>query len=96
MTNLNTLIEQQKERAKNKATGVTFNPTNDPQIKYFFSPEDLDTLITETHQQAIAEVVRIVRERQIGWLGKEEDGSDRHPHYDELQVIIEAITSNKE
>jgi hypothetical protein len=53
-------------------------------------------LIDQTHQATIAEVVRIIEERQKGWLGTAEDGSDRHPHYDELQVIIEAITSNKE
>jgi hypothetical protein len=53
-------------------------------------------LINQTHQATIADVVRIIEERQNGWLGTAEDGSDRHPHYDELQVIIEAISSNKE
>jgi hypothetical protein len=90
---MNHILEQQKERAKNKATGVTFNPTNDPQIKYFFSPGDLDTLITETHQQAIAECVRIAE----GIKQRVNIADDESEDYIiDLQEFIEAITSKIE
>ena len=38
------------------------------------------------------EVVKL-KDRQLGWLGKEEDGSDRHPNYDEIQTIIDRYQS---
>ena len=36
-----------QEKAKNGAD-ITFNRLNDPQVKYQFSPDDLDTLIAQT------------------------------------------------
>jgi hypothetical protein len=34
-----------------------------------------------------------LKERANGWLGKEEDGSDRHPAYDELHYQISRLES---
>jgi len=32
-------------------------------------------------------VIKKLEDRQRVWLGKEEDGSDRHEFYDELEVV---------
>lgn len=40
------------------------------------------------HDWLREEIVKL-KDRQRGWLGKEEDGSDRHPNHDELQTIID-------
>lgn len=44
------------------------------------------------HDWLREEMVKL-KDRQLGWLGKEEDGSDRHPNYDELQTIIDRYQS---
>jgi len=47
---------------------------------------DRTTLLTELRETSC--------ERQKGWLGKEEDGSDRHPNYDEhdwLQARLDEL-----
>ncbi len=53
---------------------------------------DIARIITQDRQDTITAVIDVIRHRQSGWLGNEEDGSDRHPHYDELQVVIDIIT----
>jgi hypothetical protein len=47
----------------------------------------LATQYTAGYQKAVEQI----KERQKGWLGTEEDGSDRHPFYDELQTILDTL-----
>ena len=36
-------------------------------------------------------MVSMVKERQRGWYGSEEDGSDRHPNFDEDQYFLDYL-----
>ena len=80
MTNLNKLIEQQKERAREEIALSIQDGT--------LSPEKIDELTTQTHQATIAEVVRIVG-------GCHMNGNNRGSYADGAEAIkkfiIEAI-----
>jgi len=78
---MNHIIEQQQERAReiNKDYIITGLPQ-----------EELDTIITRTHQATIAEVVRIAHEM----AGHSTIGS--RARLLNVHQFIEAITSNKE
>jgi hypothetical protein len=99
---MNHIIEQQKERARAVMSSIEFLhgvPVDLPQEKL----KDLDTLITQTHQATIAEVVRIVEEmrteeeRVQQWISKGGvDYIDNKARLDTINKFIEAITINKE
>ena len=59
----------------------------------------LEQYATTERTALLTELRETSRERQKGWLGKEENGSDRHPNYDEhdwLQAHLdELINSTK-
>jgi hypothetical protein len=52
---------------------------------------ELDGLSREL--QGVEKVEKGLKDRQKGWLGKEEDGSDRHEYYDELQALLTHIAT---
>jgi len=80
---MNHIIEQQKERVRKEwLKAPFFNQFREGELQL------LDTLITQTHQATIAEVVRIVRDVQ--------KANDSNGRYNACEEIIEAITSNKE
>jgi len=81
---MNHIIEQQKERAIKASTGV------DLQNRTWVETKDVHTIIEETHQATIAEVVRIAHEM----AGHSTIGS--RARLLNLHQFIEAITSNKE
>lgn len=64
-----------------------------PQSDYLLK-DKIQTFITTLLAQQKREIVEMIKKRQNGWLGKEEDGSDRHEFYDELDVIIKKLTNN--
>jgi hypothetical protein len=51
-------IEEQREVARNSATGFVFNLTNEPNERYEFSPTDLDTLISQIITNVGEELMR--------------------------------------
>jgi len=55
----------------------------------------LDGITANTVTAVLDEVKREVEFRQKGWIGAEEDGSDRDPRYDELQTILDIIQSKR-
>ena len=66
----------------------------------------LRTALTQHHEAELEKAVEgmlvscilVVEGRMMGWLGEEEDGSDRHPHYDELAIVLkqlQALTPTK-
>jgi len=56
---------------------------------------DLENVISNTVTTVLDEVEREVEFRQKGWIGAEEDGSDRDPRYDELQTVLAIIQSKR-
>ena len=87
-----TLLKRLQERARNwyiKNNDDGFSTPNMGQL------EELDTLITTTVTAVLDEVEREVEFRQKGWIGAEEDGSDRDPRYDELETVLDIIKSKR-
>ena len=55
----------------------------------------LDGITANTVTAVLDEVEREVEFRQKGWIGAEEDGSDRDPRYDELETVLDIIKSKR-
>jgi len=55
----------------------------------------LDGITANTVTAVLDEVKREVEFRQKGWIGAEEDGSDRDPRYDELETVLDIIKSKR-
>jgi len=95
---MNRIIEQQKERAREKAIWNDEVDDHIGTVKVILY-EEVDTLITETHQATIDEVVRIVKTLRI--IGDDNLKTTSNLIDDWIMPviknkIIEAITSNKE
>ena len=45
----------------------------------------------QTTLALLESMVSMVKERQRGWYGSEEDGSDRHPNFDEDQYFLDYL-----
>jgi hypothetical protein len=92
---MNHIIEQQKKRARGKAMVINYQNYDGKKLNYTFKEEDLETIITQTHQATMDEVVRIAKGMKI----TDPDISD-HPlnelRNEQIDDFIEAITSNKE
>ena len=84
---MNHILEQQKEWVINQCVIYPSNQTRSGK-EVRLDPNYLATLITQTNQATIAEVVRIVRDVQ--------KANDSNGRYNACEEIIEAITSNKE
>lgn len=86
---MNHIIEQQKERAMEELKAI--HPEQGKwRVERATLHDFLDTLITQTHQATIAEVVRIAHEM----AGHSTIGS--RARLLNVHQFIEAITSNKE
>jgi hypothetical protein len=55
----------------------------------------LDGITANTVTAVLNEIEREVEFRQKGWIGAEEDGSDRDTRYDELQTVLDIIKSKR-
>jgi hypothetical protein len=86
---MNHIIEQQKERAREKAKNSDFDASHEGVDDGFcMTYEDLDILITQTHQATIAECVRIAEGMKRLEMNDDYDGGYNHACDD----LIEALT----
>ena len=76
-------IEKQKEIARVSSDAFPWEP---------MSYEFLDTITETIIKNTLDEVKRIIDDRAKGWLGEEEDSSDKHGHYDELIRLKSLLT----
>ena len=61
------------------------------QDKPVMSIDDHVSLGKQTTLALLEGMVSMVKERQRGWYGSEEDGSDRHPNFDEDQYFLDYL-----
>lgn len=53
----------------------------------------IDEIVSLEAEQEKARIVEILKQRQKGWFGLQEDGSQRHLFYDEIDTLITLINN---
>ena len=96
MTLLKRLQEESKEELRQyfdkhlKAKKETMKNLDRELLVDYFAKQTVNTVTA-----VLDEVEMEVEFRQKGWIGAEEDGSDRDPRYDELETVLDIIKSKR-